>query len=172
MNLPNKITISRISLIPVFIILFYVLETQHKNIILGILFAVMAFGDFLDGYIARKTNKITEFGTLLDPIADKLTTIVVIILYIGNGIPAWMALILISRDMIVSGLSIFALEFKKRIRVSKMGKAKTLIEMISLILIILEINFGTILLGIAAIFSIISGIDYTFKGIREIKKGF
>src|SRR3989344_8538769 len=137
MNAPNKLTISRILLIPVFVLLFYFLETPHKKIILAALFAIMALIDFLDGYIARKTNKTTELGALLDPIADKLITIAVIILYIGNGIPAWMALILISRDIIVSGIRAFALEFSKRIRVSQIGRIKTFIEMVSLVLIIL-----------------------------------
>ncbi len=130
----------------------------------------MALSDFLDGYLARKNKQTTELGALLDPIADKLTTIAVIILYIGNGIPAWMALVLISRDIIVSGIRVFALEFKKRIRVSQLGRFKTLIEMLSLILIILEIKFGTILLGIATVLSVISGTDYVIKGIRIIKK--
>ncbi|MBI2044917.1 CDP-diacylglycerol--glycerol-3-phosphate 3-phosphatidyltransferase [Candidatus Pacearchaeota archaeon] len=172
MNLPNRITISRILLIPVFITLFYFLENPNKKIILAILFAIMALSDFLDGYLARKNKKVTKSGALLDPIADKLITIAVIILYVGNGIPHWMALILISRDIIVSGVRALALEYRKIIGVSILGKIKTTIEMISLILIILEINLGTILLGAAALLSVVSGTDYVIKGLREIKKEF
>jgi len=169
MNLPNRIILLRIMLIPVFVILFYLLETPYKKTILAALFVVMALTDFLDGYLARKNKQVTEMGALLDPIADKLITTSVIILYVGNGIPALMALILISRDIIVSGIRVFALEYKKRIRVSILGKIKTTFEIISLILIILEISFGTILLGIATALSVISGTDYVIKGLKELK---
>ena len=90
MNLPNKITLTRIFLIPIFVLLFYFLDSPHKKIILAIFFAIMAISDFVDGYVARKTKQTTELGALLDPIADKVMTISVIVLYIGNGIPAFL----------------------------------------------------------------------------------
>ncbi|RJQ18241.1 CDP-diacylglycerol--glycerol-3-phosphate 3-phosphatidyltransferase [Candidatus Woesearchaeota archaeon] len=172
MNLPNKISILRIMLIPVFVLLFYFLQIPSQKFILAGLFAFMALTDALDGHIARKTKQVTELGAVLDPIADKLISIAVIILYIGNGIPAWMALIMLSRDMILLGLRSFATEYKIIIRVSVLGKIKTGIEMVSFILIILQLTIGTWILGVAMILSVISGVDYCIKGITKLKKHY
>ena len=170
MNLPNKITISRLILIPVFILLFYFLETAGKKWYLAGLFLIMALTDLLDGMVARKTKTVTRMGALLDPIADKLISLTIIIFYIGNGIPAWMAFLLLGRDITILALRSFATEWKIDILVSWWGKTKTAIEMAAFLLIILEFSIGTWILGIALILSIISGLDYVKKGIKMLKK--
>jgi CDP-diacylglycerol---glycerol-3-phosphate 3-phosphatidyltransferase len=170
MNLPNKITLTRLLLIPVFILLFYFLNIPQKKYVLLLLFAFMALTDFADGYVARKTKQVTRLGALLDPIADKLISLTIIIFYVGNGIPAWMAFILLTRDVLILGLRSFAVEYKVDIAVSLMGKVKTAIEMIAFALIILELWFGAWLLGIAMILSIISGIDYIAKAKKQFEK--
>ncbi len=116
MNLPNKITIARILLIPIMIIIpFFGLNNivfggvTLSNLIVLIIFLIASFTDFLDGYIARKNNLVTTFGKFLDPIADKLLVLSALIMLVEQGIvPAWIPIIIAAREFIVSGIRMLA----------------------------------------------------------------
>lgn len=170
MNLPNKITLSRMLLIPLFIVLFYTISPPDKRWILAGLFVIMALSDTLDGQIARRTHTITRMGALLDPIADKLLALTVIMFYVGNGIPAWMAFLLVGRDVVLLALRSFATEYRITVAVSIWGKLKTTVEMVAFALIILELSIGTWVLGVATALSVYSAVDYIVDALRRFKK--
>ena len=125
MNLPNKITFARIALIPVFIIILY-LPIPYRHIIAAVFFIILSATDALDGYIARKTNQITTLGKFLDPLADKLLISAALIFLIGHGVEAWMAFVIISREIMIIGIRILAASNHKVIAAGSLGKIKTI----------------------------------------------
>lgn len=156
MNLPNKITIFRIFLIPVIMIVYAIPSWQHmpmfegavsltvSNFIILLLIFIGAISDFLDGMIARKYNLITNFGKFLDPIADKLLVVTGFIIlvdqYTKNGTNLfqwWMLAIIVAREFLVSGVRLIAVENNRVIAASKWGKIKTVIQLITLIYLFL-----------------------------------
>jgi CDP-diacylglycerol--glycerol-3-phosphate 3-phosphatidyltransferase len=171
LNLPNKITLIRIFLIPLFLV-FLIPSSKINPIFAALVFGVAAFTDWLDGYLARTTNQVTVMGKLLDPIADKiLITAALIPLVELDRISAWIAVVIISREFAVSGLRSIAMSQGIVIPASWWGKYKMTFEITAVILLILNykfsfINFqflGTIAVWIAMILSIVSGIDYFIK---------
>lgn len=168
MNLPNKITMARIALIPVFIIVLY-LPIQYNHIIAAALFALISATDALDGYIARKRKEITTFGKFIDPLADKLLVSSALVFLIGHGVDAWMAFVIIAREFAVLGIRIVAASHKKVIAASSLGKIKTLLQIIAVIAVLLNSEFGWYLMLIAVIFTVVSGLDY-FKKARNFLK--
>lgn len=140
MNLPNKITVARILLIPIMIIIpFFELENiifgdvTLGNFIILIIFLVASFTDFLDGYLARKNNLVTTFGKFLDPIADKLLVLSALIMLVEQGIvPAWIPIIIATREFIVSGIRMIAAGEGNVIAASWLGKVKTVSQMIAI----------------------------------------
>ena len=173
-NLPNILTLSRVILLP--LLLFMILSSNSQlNMYSVVLFIAISFTDFLDGFIARNQGSTSDFGKMLDPIADKLLVVGVLISLMITGtiehlnlIPA---LLIISREIFISGLREFAANSKveSSIEVSKIGKIKTTLQMISLTLILLSISFqnsivilniGIILLWTSMILTIISGFKY------------
>jgi len=168
MNLPNKLTIARIVMIPIFVV---VLLLKYYYAAAGI-FVLASVTDFLDGYIARKYNMITNFGKLMDPLADKLlvTSALVCLVELGD-IPSWMVIIILSREFTISILRAVAAAEGKVIAASKWGKSKTVLQMIAVISILIQnypfnllnIPFSDIALWAAVILTIISGIDYIAK---------
>lgn len=183
MNVPNKITISRIFLIPIFIIIMSVplnwgewdigstaLPVSH--FVAAIIFIVAAGTDFLDGYYARKYNLVTNLGKFLDPLADKLLVSAALILLVEIGLaPAWVVIIIISREFAVTGLRLVAAGEGIVLAASNMGKLKTATQLTAISLLLLH-NFpfsymgfplGTVLLYIAMIITAISGYDYFVK---------
>ena len=175
-KLPNILTISRIVLLPVLIILIFS-DSNLINFLSIVLFIVMSITDYLDGLIARKTKNTSNFGKMLDPIADKLFVVLILITFISDsmllGIHLIPAYLIIAREIFISGLREYASsDDNKKIPVSHLGKYKTAAQMGGLFLILLAdvysslllINdFGIALLWIAMIASLYSGYQYYRK---------
>ena len=171
LNLPNQITLFRIILIPVFIFSLY-LPVPHQNIISVVIFALIALTDNLDGYLARRLNQVTDFGKLIDPLADKLLISAAMIFLIGRdpvGVPAWIAYLILTREFLITGLR--SIDPKKIIlSASWLGKFKTFCEVVGIIAVLLNFMWSYWILVLAVIFSWISGIDYILKGKKLVSK--
>ena len=189
MTLPNIITLSRIGLMPVFVVLFYLqpnyLEgeplTWINNSLVAI-FVLISSTDFLDGLLARKLNQITDLGTFLDPVADKLmvcTSLILLTDYYHTWFITIPSIIIISREILVSALREWMSEIGKRanISVSWIGKSKTFMQMIAILFLFFhqpllifsynEINMmGRVLLFSATILTLWSGIKYLIAGLK------
>ena len=168
MNLPNKLTMFRVVLIPVFIVILMTgLVPEPASRYIGVVvFAVASFTDFLDGKIARKYNLVTNFGKFMDPLADKLLVSSALICMIELGLlPAWVVIIIISREFIITGFRLIAVENGIVIAASWWGKIKTATQMVMIILLLLGVQgvIATILVALATLFTIISGVDYIVK---------
>lgn len=178
MNLPNKLTVLRVIMIPFFVVAL-MLEggaNQMYRYIAAAIFVIASFTDFLDGNIARKYNLVTNFGKFMDPLADKLLVCSALICLIELGqLPAWMVLIIISREFIISGFRLVASDNGVVIAASYWGKWKTVFQMISVILLILNIEalsmVTNIALWIALGLTVISLIDYIVKNIGILTEG-
>lgn len=142
MNLPNKLTIFRVILVPIFVIIGYCnipgefLGVETKYWIMNLIFIVASFTDFLDGNIARKYNLVTTFGKFLDPLADKILVLSALVMLVEFGkIPAWIPAIVLTREFLVSGYRLIAVEKGGQvIAASIWGKIKTCTQMIAIIL--------------------------------------
>ncbi|MHA6251225.1 CDP-diacylglycerol--glycerol-3-phosphate 3-phosphatidyltransferase [Oceanobacillus sp. CAU 1775] len=183
MNLPNKLTISRILLIPIFIILLSIpldlgawdiggSELPITHFIAALIFIFASTTDWVDGYIARKYNLITNLGKFLDPLADKLLVSAALIMLVQLELAvAWVVIVIISREFAVTGLRLVAAGEGIVLAAGQMGKLKTATQMIAIILLLLHnypfsyLNFplGTIMLYIALFFTVVSGVDYFIK---------
>ncbi len=187
LNLPNKITLARM-IIVVFVILvallpdalnwawpsynIFGLEYSLQRIILLALFVIGSISDFLDGNIARKRGIVTTFGKFLDPIADKLlVNVLYMILAFWHEVPVIVIIVFIVRDTIVDAIRLIASEKKVVIAASIWGKAKTVVQMVAMIVILLQIPYAVILAYIAGVISLISGIDYFIKNRKFILEG-
>ncbi|ABR48811.1 CDP-diacylglycerol--glycerol-3-phosphate 3-phosphatidyltransferase [Alkaliphilus metalliredigens QYMF] len=168
MNLANKLTILRIFLIPLFM-MFLLSRVPYGVTIAAGIFIIAAITDTLDGYIARKKNQITTFGKFMDPLADKLLVSAALISLVQMGrLSAWIVVVIISREFTISVLRAVAAAEGIVISASWWGKAKTITQILAIIFILLDnfpfhyINFpfDVIMLWVAVIFTIISGIDY------------
>ena len=175
MNLPNKLTLLRICLIPVFVILM-LSQVSNFFLISCIIFIIASITDFLDGKIARKYNLVTDVGKFMDPLADKLLVLAALICMIEYELVAsWMVIIIVARELTVSILRAIAADNGKVIAASGGGKIKTTSQMIAIILLLIGANYsnsqivfvGTIAMYIATIFTLYSGIDYLYKN-REL----
>ncbi len=179
MNLPNKLTILRVFMIPFFVMALMYENGENKYIRLLALaiFALACITDTLDGYIARKYNLITNFGKFMDPLADKLLVSAALICFVELGeIEAWVVLIVVSREFIISGFRLVASDAGVVIAASIWGKFKTTFQMLSVILIILDmesIRFLTVSsIYIMTVLTVISLVDYCYKNrnvISDIK---
>ena len=168
MNLPNKITLLRIIMIPFFTAALLI-EFPYHQPIAAVLFIVAALSDSLDGYLARSRNLVTDFGKFMDPLADKLLVCSALICFVQLGsVPAWIVIIIIAREFAITGLRTLAAADGIVIAASKWGKAKTMTQMIAIVIILfgnwpfylINIPAGTIMIYIATIMTIISGVDY------------
>jgi len=170
-NLPNTITLARISVVPS---LFFLLMSPGPlwSLVLAALFVMAAITDFLDGFVARKYNMITTIGKFLDPLADKLIVNSAMILMIPIGrIDAWIVVIIIMRDLIVDGIRSIASSEGIYIDASILGKQKTLAQIIAVTALMIHYPFlgldahlvGTIILYVAFLLTIYSGVDYFIK---------
>jgi CDP-diacylglycerol--glycerol-3-phosphate 3-phosphatidyltransferase len=174
LNLPNSITLVRISVVP---FLFFLLASPGPcwSLTLAFLFALASITDFLDGYVARKYNLITTMGKFLDPLADKLIVNTAMILMIPIGrIDAWIVVIIIIRDLIVDGIRSIASSEGIYIQASVLGKQKTVAQLIAVTALMIHYPFlgldahlvGTVILYVALLLTIYSGLDYLFKFYR------
>ena len=184
MNLPNKLTIFRIILVPIMAIIPF-FNFDIKWIVIDIIFILASITDKLDGYIARSKNQITTFGKFLDPIADKILVLAAMLILVeDNRLPAIIPIIVLFREFIVSGYRLVAVEKGgKVIAASVWGKLKTVTQMLSLILAFVDQNgfaqcfvggltgfawwynfITTILMSVSVVAAVLSGIDYIAKG--------
>lgn len=171
MNLPNKLTLFRVILIPFFV--FFLLApyfTGYGNYIAVAVFIVASITDFLDGHIARKRNLVTNFGKFMDPLADKLLVCSALICLIElDRLPAWIVIIIIAREFIISGFRLIASDNGVVIAASYWGKFKTTFQMLMVIVLILDIPhpvfywLGVILTYVSLALTVISLIDYIVK---------
>ena len=178
MNLPNKLTIFRIILIPFFVI-FLLLDPNNQmfRYIADAIFIVASLTDMLDGKIARKYNLVTDFGKFMDPLADKLLVCAAMICLIETKqLAAWIVIIIISREFIISGFRLVASDNGVVIAASYWGKFKTVLQMLMIIVLIANINhpvfavLGTVLTYIALALTVISLIDYIIKNKDVLKE--
>ena len=191
MNTPNKLTLIRILLVPAMLII-YLINIPGEiwgipiyAIILDLIFSIGALTDKVDGYLARKNNQITNFGKFLDPIADKILVIsaMLILIQMGN-LPAWIPVIIITREFAVSGYRLIAVQENGNvIAANKWGKIKTVSQMIAIILAFLDTNpFGTIFIQalsgwqfiinfLVTVFMIVCVIATIFSGYEYLKDG-
>ena len=147
MNLPNKLTLLIILLIPVFIIIMMLDITNHY-LIACLIFIVASITDALDGYIARKNNLVTDFGKFMDPLADKLLVISALICMIeSNLVAGWMVIIIVARELTVSILRAIAAADGKVIAASGGGKIKTISQMLAIIILLLGANLNNIIIA-------------------------
>ena len=184
MNLPNKLTIFRIILVPIMVIITF-FNIDIKWILVDVIFIIASITDKLDGYIARSRNQITTFGKFLDPIADKILVLAAMLILVEAArLPAWIPIIVLFREFIVSGYRLVAVEKGgKVVAASVWGKLKTVTQMLAILLAFLDSNaFGacftgslsgfsfvynlivTILMIVSVIATIFSGADYIVKG--------
>ena len=183
MNLPNKLSILRICMIPFFVI-FALLDAQWAQLVALAIFCIASLTDMLDGQIARKYNLVTNFGKFIDPIADKLLVMSALVVLTGQGrMPSWVCIIMLAREFIISGLRSVAADAGRVIAAGKLGKIKTVTQMAAVIaLLLLTPVSGTGLLGhtgvviagiamyAAAFMTLWSGVDYVIKN-KDVLKG-
>ena len=184
MNLPNKLTILRMIMIPFFLVALMVPGIPGGKWIALALFCLASLTDMLDGKIARKYNLITDFGKFMDPLADKmLVSSAFICLVAQNKIAAWIVIVIIAREFVISGFRLVASDSGVVIAASYWGKFKTNFQMFAIILLMLNLgeNFPAyaggihiaeqILIYIALILTIVSLVDYLAKNIDVLKEG-
>lgn len=170
MNLPNKITIGRVLMIPLFLF-FYLTDIIPKgDYIAAFIFIIASFSDFIDGYIARKQKLVTNFGKFADPLADKLLVTSALISFIERGlVPAWIIIIIIAREFIISGFRLVASDNNVVIAASYWGKLKTTAQMIMCILLIINFDLRIfnlleqVFIYLSLILTVISLFDYIYK---------
>lgn len=175
MNLANKLTLSRIFLIPVFMLVLLI-RIPFGEYIAAIIFIIAASTDGLDGYFARKRKEITNLGKLIDPLADKLLISAALVCLVElERISAWMAIIIIGREFFVTGLRALAAAEGVVIAASRLGKIKTISQIVAISalllndfpLSLLHISFGRYAMYVALFFTIWSGFDYYLKAKRS-----
>ena len=193
MNLPNKLTVFRMILVPIFLIVAYVgipgtlLGISNTYLVLNIIFIIASLTDKLDGSIARKYNLVTDFGKFLDPIADKILVLSALVMLVEFGkIPAWIPIIVLSREFLVSGYRLVAAQSSGKVIAANIwGKLKTVTQMIAIILIFIdgynffdfiqkhgEMNiFGLVLNVVTSVLMFISVIATIFSGWNYLKGG-
>jgi CDP-diacylglycerol--glycerol-3-phosphate 3-phosphatidyltransferase len=183
MNLPNKLTLLRVILIPVFLIVLFLpfdLDMSIRRYIATAIFIISAFTDFLDGHIARKYNLVTTFGKFMDPLADKLLVSSAMISLIGlEGqiviLPAWVVIIIIAREFVITGFRTIAIEKNVVIAAGFWGKFKTVSQMFMTIVLLLNFDnsiwsvIAFILIILSVILTVISAVDYIAKNKEVLK---
>ena len=176
-NLPTKITLLRMLLVP-FLLAFLIAPSRVNALMAALIFAGAALTDWLDGHLARSTKQVTTLGKLLDPIADKILLAAGLIPLVGLGrVPAWMAAVMLIREFAVSGLREIAAAEQVIIHASPMAKAKTVLQIVAILLLILNyqtwpLSFPTVgmgLLTLSLVLSLVSGVEYYLKCRRGLQ---
>ena len=177
MNLPNRITLIRIVLVPVFLLILSV-RIQYGEWLAAAVFILAASTDGLDGYLARKRKEVTRLGKFMDPLADKLLVSAALVSLVELGkISAWVAFIIIGREFAITGLRAIAAADGVVVAASKLGKAKTISQIIAIVFLFIHdfpfnlwnIPIGKFAMGVAVFFTIWSGLDY-FSRVRHLLK--
>ena len=176
MNLPNKLTVLRVLMIP-FFVLFLLLGHGRgwTHWIALLIFVLASLTDTLDGYIARRDNLITNFGKFMDPLADKLLVCSALICFVDlHRIPAWVCIVIIAREFIISGFRLIASDNGIVIAASWWGKAKTVSQMVMIILLIANLGFRflvaeQVLIYLSTLLTIVSLLDYIWKNKSVVR---
>ena len=178
MNLPNKLSITRMALIPVMVALMHP-DTPVCRVLSALVFAAAAFTDFLDGHIARKHHIVTDFGKFIDPVADKLLVLSALIMLIQHGVmPAWVVVVILARELCVDGLRMVAVGQGRVIAAGRLGKIKTVSQIVLILWLMLShqpvlrhaVSF--ILTAWVLVITLWSGVDYFVKNgacLRDVK---
>lgn len=175
MNLPNKLTMFRVILIPFFVLFMLVDITSVDKWIALAIFIVASLTDLLDGKIARKYNLVTNFGKFMDPLADKLLVCSALICLVEMAkLPAWMVIVIIAREFIISGFRLIASDNGVVIAASYWGKFKTTFQMVMICLLIADIGaiemITNVIVWIALILTVVSLVDYLVKNKDVMKE--
>ena len=180
MNLPNKLTVLRVIMVPFFVAFMLIPSlggAANKYIALA-LFCIASFTDFLDGYLARRDNLVTNFGKFMDPLADKLLVCSALICLIPSGkLATWIVLVIIAREFIISGFRLVASDNGIVIAASYWGKFKTVSHMTMIIMLILDFQhpayqFATgVVTGIGLALTVVSLADYVWKNRQVLTQG-
>lgn len=178
LNIPNLLTIFRIALIPVLVLLL-LSPSELSSILSVVVFSIASITDWLDGYLARKMNIVTNLGKFLDPIADKLLIAAALVMLVGLGrVPAWMVVVIIGREIAVTGLRSIASSEGIIIAASDLGKGKMILQISALIGLLLHYQYmgidfhavGMMLLWVALALTAWSGFDYFYNFMKVILK--
>ena len=174
MNLPNKLSLLRVALIPVMVALLYP-RTDACNIAAAAVFGLAAFTDFLDGHIARRKGLITDFGKFVDPVADKLLVLSAMVMLIQHGLMlAWVTVVILARELCVDGLRLVAISQGRVIAAGKLGKLKTVSQIVLVLWLMLSRKpimqhwFGIVLTAWVIIITVWSGVDYFVRNAAAI----
>ena len=177
MNLPNKITVFRILMIPFFVACMLIKEIPYHEIIAGVIFIIAALSDLVDGKIARRFNLVTNFGKFMDPLADKLLVQSALLCFVANGLlPAWIAIVIMSREFIISGFRLVAADKGIVIAAGYLGKLKTVFQMVMSVMLIFHFSHPVwlateqIFIWGSLILAIVSLIDYFIKNKDVLKE--
>ena len=180
MNIANKLTIVRMLLIPVFVVFFYI-DIEYWNYYAALVFVIASVTDLLDGKLARKKNMVTNFGKLIDPIADKLLVCSALILLAAIGwVHPVLVLVLVGREFVISGFRALAAAEGKVLAASKLGKLKTVMQIVAIVTVLLRngifgdwvITLGLVFIWVSVALSIISCVDYFLKNKDVLKDMF
>ena len=167
MNVPNRLTILRVVMIPVFILFMLWQTFPYSDYIAGGVFILACITDFFDGYIARKYNQVTTFGKFMDPLADKI--LICFLAEADSPMPVWVVIVIISREFIISGFRLVAAEKGVVIAASYWAKVKTTVQMIMAIVLIFDFRHPVfalleqILIYAALVLTVVSLVDYIYK---------
>jgi CDP-diacylglycerol--glycerol-3-phosphate 3-phosphatidyltransferase len=165
LNLPNRLTLGRIFLVPLLVV-FLLSSSRISSIIATAIFLAAAITDWLDGLIARRTRQITALGKLLDPLADKLLICAAFISLVQNGrIPAWMVVVIVCRELAITGLRGIAASKDIVVASSWWGKYKMVSQILAVVLLILDAPFSIAAAWLALALTVISGVDYAARFI-------
>ena len=184
MNLPNKLSMLRICMVPIFVI-FALIDAQWAQIVALLLFCLASLTDMLDGQIARRHNLVTNFGKFIDPIADKLLVMSALVVLVGqNRMPSWVCILMLAREFAISGFRLVAANSGRVIAAGWLGKVKTVTQMAAVILLLLltpvsgapllgtiGVTIANIVMYVSAFMTVWSGIDYiarNFDCIRDM----
>lgn len=175
MNIANKITLVRIFLVPVFVLFMLTDFTEYNSLIAFIVFVIATITDKIDGTIARKMNLVTDFGKFLDPIADKLLVSSALICLTADGtLPAWITIVIIGREFIISAFRLVCADTGKTVAATWWGKSKTIAQMVTIIVLLLNIPqlaiLETILIYVSLALTVVSLVDYFVKNINVLKE--
>ena len=181
MNLPNKLTVLRVIMVPFFVaFMLYPLAGDASKYVALVLFCVASFTDFLDGHIARKNNLVTNFGKFMDPLADKLlvcSALICLTVVQNDQLPTWSVLIIIAREFIISGFRLVASDNGIVIAASYWGKFKTVSHMTMIIMLILNIDnpiyniLTWVVVWVGLALTVISLVDYVWKNKQVLTQG-
>jgi CDP-diacylglycerol--glycerol-3-phosphate 3-phosphatidyltransferase len=171
LNLPNMLSLSRVFLAPL-VMVFLTLRAQFGSflglpfgdLLAGVVFIIAAATDTVDGYVARKHGMVTNFGKLVDPLADKiLVTAALVSLVQLQRLPAWIVVVIVSREFFVTGLRMVAISEGEVIPASSLGKVKTVVQITAILLVIFNLPGGLLAMWVAMLVTVASGTDYFLK---------